>query len=709
MKKMIRVSIISSMALFLVMLLSSHKKDEGMFPLNYLDETALQQAGMKLTAKQIFNPGEVALANALVKLGGCTGSFISDQGLIITNHHCVYGGVASLSNKEHNYLENGFVAKDHAAELTIDMPCRITQSYEDVSSRVLFGIADNMDPTERALKIGENIKHVVKTEKEKTPDLSVEISEMFTGKSYTLFRYLLITDVRLVFAPPVTIGQFGGDQDNWEWPRHNGDFSIVRAYVGKDGKPAKFNKDNVPYKPARHLKINAKGTKENDFVFILGYPGRTFRHETAPYMQFQQDFQLPETQKFYKFLIDQMREKSKGDENKYLAFAGNIQSLENVEKNYRGKMQGLMRTNLAMRKAEDEDAMQKLTETTPSLQKYKDVIPKLKDLWLRKLGLAPLRYNYNWFVNESNPFYAAQVICSSKSALDTMKNKALKKQVYSQLQKSLAANYSIVDKAYEKAVVVEMLSRLSALNPKIKVFLGKLSSTQWVEKNSMGEKLYDSSWVNKNARTHPEVLVEYKSQLTGLYKLISEDVRAKEIEWQAIDNEIKSIMPKYLEIKQQLKTSQFIPDANSTLRLTYGYIKRYSPNDAEINLPFTTLRGVFEKANTSPDYRLPQIQADNLRVKDVPAFFKDPETGEVIVCFLYNLDTTGGNSGSPVLDANGDLIGVNFDRSFSATINDYAWNDKYSRSIGCDIRYVLYVMKYVGKADHVIKELGLNL
>ncbi len=680
-----------------------------MFPLNYLNEAELQKAGMKLTVKEIFNPGEIALTNALVKLGGCTGSFISDEGLIITNHHCVYGGVSNLSNAEHNYLENGFVAANHEAELPIDMPCRITQSYEDVSTRVLKGVADNMEPADRAVKIGENIKAIIKEEKEKTPDLSVEISEMFTGKSYTLFRYFLITDVRLVFVPPVTIGQFGGDLDNWEWPRHNGDFSIVRAYVGKDGKPAKYSKNNIPYKPAKHLKINAKGTRENDFVFIMGYPGRTFRHESAPYMKFQEEFQLPETQKFYKFLIDQMREKSEGDTNKFLAFAGNIQGLENTEKNYRGKIQGLKRTNLVMRKFEDEAAMELMVKNDPEMASFKNVIPDLNAHWAAKQTIANARYNYNWFSNECNPFYAAQVICLSEEQLDTAKNKAFRNQVITQMQKSLTQNYSIVDIKYEKAVLIEMLGRIRKFNPAVNKILGKLNPEQWVAKISSKEKLFDTSWVNSNMRKKPMALVEYEGPLVKLFEALEKDMIEKEKSWTEIDLKIKALMPRYLAIKQKFKNSQFIPDANSTLRLTYGYIKRFSPNDAEINLPYTTLRGVFEKANTAPDYRLPKMQADNLQPKEIPAFFKDPETGEVIVCFLYNMDTTGGNSGSPVLDANGDLIGVNFDRSFTATINDYAWNDKYSRSIGVDIRYVLYVMKYVGKADHVLAELGVTL
>ncbi|MCC7297102.1 MAG: S46 family peptidase [Bacteroidia bacterium] len=687
-----------------VFTLQSHKQEEGMFPLNYLNEKDLQAAGMKLSVKEIFNSGEVALTNALVKVGGCTGSFISDQGLIITNHHCVYGGVADLSNADHNYLENGFVAKNHEMELPIDMPCRITQSYEDVSARVLKGIDDKTAPDVRATTITANIKKIREEESAKTPDLSVEVSEMFVGKSYTLFRYTLITDVRLVFAPPVTIGQFGGDLDNWEWPRHNGDFGLVRAYVGKDGKPAPYSKDNVPYKPAKHLKINAKGSKENDFIFIMGYPGRTFRHESAPYMAFQEDFQLPTIQKWYAWCIQQMQNRGKNDVNKSLAFAGTIQGYANAEKNYRGKLQGLTRTNLVNRKFEDEKAMQLFAN---QIGQYEKVIPTVTELWNSKKALAEKRYHYSFLNGQSNPFVAASVINSAKLGIATAKDATEKQKIKDQLKSYLTNKFQIVDVDYEMDVLQELLQRIGKFRD-LKPFLGKLTVQQWMLK-ARKDKLTDTAWVASMLGTKIDKLLKYKSPLTELQNYLSADMQTVEKEWNSLDNQLKAIMPQYLDLKEKYKSGQFIPDANSTLRLTYGYIKRYSPNDAEVHTPFTTLRGVWEKANTASDYRLPKNVSDNLRVENVPKFFTDPETGEVIVCFLYNLDTTGGNSGSPVLDAEGNIIGVNFDRSYTATINDYAWNDKYSRSIGVDIRYVLYVIKYVGKADNIIDELGLDI
>lgn len=692
----------------IIFITSSHKTEEGMFPLNYLNGEALKNAGLKLTTKEIFSPGEVTLTSALVKVGGCTGSFISEEGLIITNHHCVYGGVAALSTSEKDYLENGFVARDKTEELPINMPCRITQSYEDVSSRVLNGITENTTPLKRAEIISQNIKSVIEEEKKKTPELSVEVSEMFVGKSYMLFRYLLLTDVRLAYVPPVTIGQFGGDTDNWEWPRHNGDFSMVRAYVGKDGKPAAYSKDNVPYKPSRHLKINANGTKEGDFVFIMGYPGRTFRHESGEYLKFQEDFQLPAIQKWYASYIKKMRDLSEGNNGLFLAFAGEIQSLENVEKNYRGKLQGIKRAELVKSKLEDDAAMHGLAQAG-SLNQYKNVIPKISEYWNEKKLIAEKRFTYGFLKNQSNPFFAAFVISKLSKLYSTAQTNEQKAMILEDFKKTMFQNYTIHSRKLEEWVLSELLQRIQNQGTLLGPILKKNSLEKYMEKQLFRDKLFDSSFVFKTLRENPLKLLQTKGSMISLYNTLKSDIEQTDAKWDAIELNLKAIMPLYLEMKENYKKGQFIPDANSTLRLTYGYIKRYKPNDAEIHLPFTTLKGVFEKANTKADYRLPRNIQDNLKPMIIPSRLKDPETGEVIVAFLYNLDTTGGNSGSPVLDANGDLIGVNFDRSFTATINDYAWNEGYSRSIGCDIRYVLFVMKYIGKADHLLAEIGVSI
>lgn len=692
----------------------SFRPDEGMFPLNYLNITELKNAGLKLEGKDIFNPGEVSLTDALVKVGGCTGSFISNEGLIITNHHCVYGDVANLSNSDHNYLENGFVAKLKSDELPISMPCKITQSYEDVTDKVLEGINNNTDPEVRMKSIAANISKIVAAEKKLNPELSIEVSEMFVGKSYTLFRYIYIQDVRLVLAPPLTIGQFGGDRDNWEWPRHNGDFSLVRAYVGKDGKPAKFSKDNVPYHPKNKLQINPNGTKEGDFVFIMGYPGRTFRHESGSYMKFQKEHQLPIIQEWYKTYINFMKDFSRGNVNMGLAFAGEIQSLENVEKNYRGKIQGLRRTDIVERRLQEDELIKNAFEAGSARDKQaKMVIDQIQNIWKMKSATADVRYILNNFMlNQSNVAYLCEVFAKNKAIKDLDKKAQLEalNGVYTQLDK----NFSIISSDMEKEVFIQLANRAY----KAMVAYSPNSKFQFGDKNGLNIKfvakikqsiLFDTAKIFKAFTKQGAKFIGHKDIVTD----IMDEIRPMSSEiagmWDKMDVQLKSLMPQYIGLREEFLKSKFIPDANSTLRLTYGHIKAFNPNDGETHTPYTTLDGIFEKANTNSDYRLPKDVQDNLKQVNVPQIFKDPKTGKIIVGLLYNLDTTGGNSGSPVLNAKGELIGINFDRSFTATINDYAWNENYSRSIGCDIRYALYVMKNVSKADHIIKELNLTL
>ena len=682
-----------------------------MFPLNYLNINDLKNAGIKLEADQIFNPSGVSLTDALVRVGGCTGSFISEEGLIITNHHCVYGNVARLSNKDHNYLEDGFVAGDKSAELPVSMPCRITQSYEDVSDEVLKGLDENTDAKTRLVTIAANIKTITEREQKANPELDIEVSEMFVGKSYTLFRYILLKDVRLVMAPPLTVGQFGGDSDNWEWPRHNGDFSLVRAYVGKDGKPAPYSKDNIPYKPKNTLKINPNGTKEGDFVFIMGYPGRTFRHESGSYLKFQQEVQLPVIQQFYKQYIDWMKEYSEGDVNKRLAFAGTIQGMENTEKNYRGKIQGLRRTDVVAQRLSQDAQLKSIynAETQPREYEFaKTTMAEIEKSWALKTQIGKL-YLYSTFLdNQSKIGHIGNVLLR----IQNEKLHPSNSEIIVDAEKSL----KVIDWKMEQHVVESIINDIY----KIISSSGK-SSFKYGNKeglNADGKKLLHKS-LFMGSKSPEAILAEWKKspqkfnyKKDALLLILAElqaDINNAKLVWSNTGLELTKLMPRYISLREKLLQSQFIPDANSTLRLTYGYIRSYSPNDGEHHSPYTSLDGIFEKANTSNDYRLPQMVADKLRKENIPQIFKDPKTGKVVVGILYNMDTTGGNSGSPVLNERGELIGINFDRSFTATINDFAWNEKYSRSIGCDIRYVIYVLKYVSEADHILKELNISL
>lgn len=692
----------------IVMAFTPSEKEEGMYPLAQLGSLDLAKAGLKIDQSEIYQPGKVGLTNALVRLGGCTGSFISDKGLIITNHHCVFGAVASASTPENNHLDNGFYAKNESEEIKTSLPCRITQSFDDVSTQVLEGVNRSDAPEDQQKKISENIEAITAAEQEKHPDLKIEISEMFVGKYYTLFRYKMLTDVRLVYVPPKAVGKFGGETDNWVWPRHNGDFSIVRAY--EDGKP---------YVPQKHLEIDVDGTQENDFVFVLGYPGRTYRHFPAQFLSYQNEHLLPVISSWFDERIDLLKQDAKGNPAKELRFASTLASLSNTTKNFKGKMQGFQRTSIIQDRYAQQDRLQAHVVKTGSADEKK-VIPRIIELYEQKNSIADDFILLNQMHSASgifrtahyrNSLYAeymntdknkrADWIANSDAALDRVKsgynfiNLELDKKFYASLL------YRVYKSGGGRADAA--LKYLGLTNPsKMDVYnaISKLwESSKYADKDAMAKVL--DKGILKFMKTKDKV-----QELAAILDPITTSLGEQ---WRQIDAELNTLMPQLADLKQDFVGGTFVPDANSTLRLTYGYVKGYNPSDAVYNEPYTTIDGILEKAESTGDYYMPENILETFKTVHANDNLKHPDHKQVVVGILYNMDTTGGNSGSPILNAKGELVGVNFDRAFSATINDFEWNESYSRSIGVDIRYVLYVMKYVNHADAVLDELGVEL
>lgn len=706
------------------LLFTSAIQEEGMFPLSHLNKVDFKKAGFKITQKDVFNPDGVSLTDALVRLGGCTGSFVSDEGLIITNHHCVFSSVAAVSSSEQDYLTKGFMAKTKSNELKTSLPCRITESYKDVSAEVLKG-TNGLSPAEKAKVIRANQLIILEKERAKYPDLEIKISEMFVGKSYTLFRYLLLEDVRLVYVPPRNIGEFGRETDNWEWPRHTGDFSLVRAYVGKDGKPAKYSEDNVPYNPKKHLQVKT-GAKENDLAFILGYPGRTYKNRTSEFLEYQYSEHLPFYSEWFSWRIDHLTSEVKNDRDAYLQVAGRMKSWANVEKNYNGKIQGLRRTDVIKNKKMEEIALEKYAKK--NLPQYKDAFRDMRQMFKMKKEEAKKTMLMGRFLSDISTFSTAYFIASKRLELDTVDNKeaylkANKEKWLKQLKRTAPAYNNAFDKkSFLKLMdMYNMQKRPANLigwieNASHQIYSlngtqawGKKGHEDFIHKYYSKTKLLDRKQLIADFEKNPMKVISMKDKLVNIALRFVPEYQAFMESYKNREDKINSILPEILEIKMAYNKEGFIPDANATLRFTYGYLKGYSPMDGIINYPFTSTDGIKEKANTNEDYVLEQDILKAMDITDISPKLKDPKTGKVVVGMLYNMDTSGGNSGSPILDDSGNLIGVNFDRAYTATINDYAWNESYSRSIGVDIRYVLFVMKYYSKADHIIKEMNVIL
>lgn len=688
------------------------EQEEGMFPLSMLSSLDLQKEGLEISQKDIFNPEGVSLTNALVRLGGCTGSFISDNGLILTNHHCVYGTVASLSTPENNYLDNGFYARDTGQELKTKLPCRITLSFDDVSAQVLANVDRNASPLVQAQTIEKNIAALVKEEEAKNPDLEIKISEMFVGKYYTLFRYKLLDDVRIVFVPPKSIGKFGGETDNWMWPRHNGDFSIVRAY--ENGKP---------FVPKKHLQINPNGTKENDFVFILGYPGRTYRHQPAEFLIYQQEHILPYISEWFDYRIKVLKNDAGDDKGKMLRYAGRIASLSNTAKNFKGKMQGLNRTDIIEKRLKEQLELQAhLEDNKEAKAKYGKLFTELSETYRFRLENVDKRLYMSQWISASGILSAGYELNKVKAHISGMTKKECRQYLSDNaeaLQGKVKRFYSVYSNYTEASYIAEGLwylnsllghQRIESVNEFVSKFETKAELHKAVRALVDKSMLVDRTKALQTLEAKPHKFFNYNDPLLTILEDVMQHQAALNEKWRENEGKLNSLLPILSDLKDEYYKGSFVPDANSTLRFTYGSVKGYQPQDAITMSPFTTVEGIYAKAATGEDdYYLPESILKKMKEVEPADVLKHPAKNTVVVGFLYNMDTTGGNSGSPVMNGKGELIGLNFDRAFTATINDYAWNESYSRSIGVDIRYILYVMKYLGDADSLLKEMNVNL
>jgi hypothetical protein len=717
-KNIIRISILVSLLSFSF---TSFNPNEGMYPLTEVRNLDLKDAGLKIPIDEVYNPDGVSLVDALVNIGGCTGSFVSPEGLIITNHHCAFGAVQRASTTENNYLENGFLARSNSEEIPAKgIICKITQSYEDVSDTILKAADAVSDISERETAIKDKIKELIEREEKKDPAIEAQVSEMFVGETYILFRYKLIKDVRLVYIPPRSIGEFGGESDNWVWPRHTGDFSFMRAYVAPDGSAAEYSENNVPYHPKKFIQVNPKGVEDGDFVFILGYPARTYKNQPSQFLQYQYEYQLPYIQELYSWLINLYEDRGKDDPEFSLKSASIIKGLANTEKNYRGKLIGIDRLNLIEKKQNEEKYLQEFIESNPDLnEKYGRVLEKIdyvyKDIF--KDGILPLflsqlqRRTSLYRLGRIFVDYKAdqQLADSAGKVTDNEENfKKIKKRV-----NSLYADYNPeLDKKIMKKVLGDGIKHdeISSLQP-FGAFARSISPENRIY--SFVDYLYSGTFLNDEDK-YLSLLQDENKSLSDIndpfLNFINqmEDIKENYNERkEKRDGKLNLLLSQFMDVKKLWLRKSFVPDANRTLRLTYGYIKGYSPSDAVYYEPITTLKGVIEKGKESGEYKLPEKIKELYKKKDFGQF-ADNELNNVPVAILYNTDTSGGNSGSPIMDAYGRLIGVNFDRAFEATVNDYAWSPEYSRSIGVDIRYVLWVTQKFGGAGFLLKEMGIS-
>jgi len=695
--------------------------DEGMYPVTDLQKLDLRTLGIQMDAADLYNPAGTSLIDAIVNTGGCTGCFVSPEGLILTNHHCVFGSVQAISTPEHDYVTDGFLARERSEEVPArGATVRIIDSYRDVSGEVLSAVNDTLSPIARSGAISARIRSItVETERQRA-GTRADVAEMVAGKTYVLFIYTFLRDIRLVYVPPRGIGDFGGDTDNWVWPRHTGDFSFLRAYVAPDGSPADYSPRNIPYTPKRHLTIQPAGVEQEDVVFVLGYPGRTYRHRTSDFLAYEQEIRMPFVADLYAWEIAVMQEAGLAERWVALKHGAKIESLANTEKNYRGKIQGMHRLHLVDKKRTEEQDLQRFIQRDPQRSgRYGSVLSTIADIYRGMTRVADRELILDAFRSISIPLSVALTLndaAHERPKPDMERLTDYMDRNFGRTKDGAGRSLSNFHRPTDRILLRELIQKAARLPAErrlrdLEILVGADTSDAALDRYLNG--VYDSTHLTDSTfvmglLVNPEQSVpELKDSFLDLARALAPAFDSLREMRQERDGRLSRETALLMDVKQEFLKSNFIPDANGTLRFTYGRVRGYSPADATWYAPFTTLKGVAEKHTGREPFNAPRELLE-LQKKKAYGRFADRRLNDIPVGLLYNLDTTGGNSGSPVMNARGELVGVNFDRVYEATINDYAWSEQYSRSIAVDIRYVLWVTEYIGGATYLLNEMGIN-
>ena len=666
--------------LFLVALIlvgaSQVRADEGMWlPSEILKKIKdIQSQGFKLSAEDIYSVNKSSLKDAVVRFGGgCTGELISGEGLLITNHHCGFGQIQSHSSVEHDYLKDGFWAMSRAEELpNPGLSVSFLEYMEDVTDQVLKGYKPKMTEEKRNEIIAKNTKKIEEKAINGNPNLRANVRPLYYGNQYFLFVYKVYTDVRLVGAPPSSIGKFGGDTDNWMWPRHTGDFSIFRVYAGEDNEPAAYSEKNVPFRPKKFFKINARGIKEGDFTMVYGFPGSTREYLFSEAVKYNAYISNPHKIALRTLRLDIQKKEMNKDQAVRIKYASKQAGVANAWKKWQGEAKGLIKNHAVENKQAFEAKFDQWAEGKPE---YENLVERFKELYGSIEELALVQDYQNEALN------AVEII--GFAGRGQRGAEKFYKDYYMPIDKACfialynAYNKNIADQ-YKSPYFKEQLQKFGSIEAWAEALFTETPNLE------MAAEIYKNTndWFRENIAP---TLTAVNKEITLLYR---------------------SYMKGQMEYNEATNGGKiFYPDANSTLRVTYGKVKGYKPADAIYYTPVSSLDGVIEKDNPEIyDYNIPQKLRDLHAAKDYGQWESD---GSVPVAFIATNHTSGGNSGSPVLDAEGNLIGVNFDSVWEGTMSDVLYDPEICRNISLDIRFALFVIDKLAGATHLLNEMEI--
>ncbi len=696
------------------------KADEGMWlpflvkRLNYAD---MQKKGLKLTAEEIYSINNSSLKDAIIQFGnGCTGEIISDQGLILTNHHCGYGKIQEHSTVDHDYLTDGFWAMKQSEELANPgFFVKFLDRIEDVTEQVLAEVNDDMTESERQAAVRKVYKELIEANSEEGKH-DVVVKPFFNGNEYYMFVMTKYTDIRLVGAPPSSIGKFGGDTDNWMWPRHTGDFSMFRVYTAPDGSPAEYAEENVPMKPKHHLPVSVTGVKEGDYAMIMGYPGGTDRYMTSFGIQEKLDQEFPTRIAIRRAKLDIYSEGMKADPKVRIQYSTKYAHVANYWKNFIGMSKALKALKVVNEKKATEA---KLTEWINAdqarIDKYGTCIADIEAAYKIKSNYTVVS-NYFFEGVYSGPEILKSAI-SYIRFLDLLKSENPDQEKVEKYATAMKASAVHFFKDYNKAIDMKVWAKM------MEMYNLNVPAAQQSEYLTAAVKKYKGNYAKFADKVYSKTMFADQEKLNNFLDNPSAKTLEKDPAFIAIiafyddykkynaeGSEANDKLAKgdrlFVEALQLMEADKsFYPDANFTMRLTYGTVRSYEPKDAVTFNYFTTIEGIMQKEdNDNPEFTVPSKLKDLYKAKDYGQY---GENGELKVCFLSDNDITGGNSGSPVINGNGELIGIAFDGNWEAMSGDIKFEPNMQRTINVDIRYVLFIIdKYAG-ATNLIEEMDL--
>jgi hypothetical protein len=694
--------------------------DEGMWM-----PSQLPSIGKQLRAAGYQgNPADLAdltrpPLSAVVKVGGATGAFVSGDGLVLTNHHVAFGVIQYNSNPQRDLIQHGFVAGDRAQELPAnpDFRLRVTTGFDKVTEQVL---AQARGKTGRAYydAVDAAGKALV-AECEREAGYRCSVVNMFYGRDFYLVKQLEIRDVRLVYAPPRAIGNYGDEVDNFVWPRHSGDFTVLRAYVGADGKPAAYARENQPYHPPAHLQIASEGVNEGDFVMLAGYPGTTYRHRTAAEFADQVQWRLPKSVEVMKQLQGVIEDAGRADKQAAIRYASQLQSLKNGIKRFSGELDGLKRSDAVEIRRKDEDAMLAWLGKQPQARTLRPDIDTVAKLIAN--GNANRERDLLFAILQSQTQLLRSALTLQRFAHERAKPDADRETGYQQRDEELTAGMlkqvqRRYDAAVEKRLLTALLTRYQQLPdpqrvPEFDAAFGRTPA----ELAGALDRVYGATQLGEEAqRLHwlkaaPDEVTKSEDALLKLAATLQPALLRIEDQRKERDGELLRLRPAYMQALIAYREQQgraVYPDANSTLRVSYGKVTPLKARDAVSYSPLTSTAGIVEKNTGVEPFDAPRPLLDAIAKGDYDGYL-DKRSGVMPVDFLSNLDTTGGNSGSPVLNAHGQLVGLNFDSNWEAVSASWMFDPRYKRAIHVDMRYMRWLMDKVYPAPQLLKELGV--